>query len=149
LWRGAKLGWDAFNNGWNKWVLNYGPQRQNSLLSTLGFTPPFLKDMLFTLLILMPLLLLLVAVRLFKQRNKTDPALAVYQRFCARLSRHGYTRAPAEGPLDYANRIGAQRPDLAPGIKSINELFIALRYGNKGSKEQLAALRREVRKFRL
>jgi hypothetical protein len=69
---------------------------------------------------------------LFTLRGRREYAGKVeraYASFCARMARIGIARAPNEGPLDFAARAKALRPDLASRIEAITRLYIALRYG--------------------
>ena len=49
--------WEAVNNGWNQWVLNYTQSRQLDLLKNIGFEAPSLEDLAYVLLYLLVLLL--------------------------------------------------------------------------------------------
>jgi transglutaminase-like putative cysteine protease len=130
LWRGMRHGWDAINNGWNQWVLNYGSKRQMELLAKLGMTAADWGDMVLWLVLLSTGTLLVVSAWLFLKPAKTsDPIAAAYLRFCARLARLGFERGDTEGPVAYAQRAAAGRPDLAAPISRITQLYIDLRYG--------------------
>ncbi len=92
----------------------------------------------------------LLAIALWMQRHVprrgVDPVQAAYTRFCARLARRGITRAPNEGPADFAARAGHLRPDLVAQVEHITRLYIRVRYGPEP--EAGDALRRAVREFR-
>jgi protein-glutamine gamma-glutamyltransferase len=89
-----------------------------------------------------------IAVALSRQRPGDDPVKDLYERFCAKLARHGIARAPAEGPVLFARRAGDRRPDLASAIESINRRYIAMRYGGIATAQQLRKLRREIAQFK-
>ena len=76
-----------------------------------------------------------------------EPALRLYRRFSAKLARVGLERLDHEGPLDYLQRIASRRPDLVIPARSIIRQYIAIRYGEKDSRQQLDALARSVRRF--
>ena len=40
-----RAAWDAVNNGWNQWVLNYTQSKQLDLLKDLGFQSPSWEDL--------------------------------------------------------------------------------------------------------
>ncbi|MPN59760.1 hypothetical protein SDC9_207482 [bioreactor metagenome] len=40
-----RAAWEAVNNGWNQWVLNYTQQRQLDLLRSIGFESPSWQDL--------------------------------------------------------------------------------------------------------
>ncbi len=87
-----------------------------------------------------------LALRQLKSRVR-DPVKVAYLRFCDKLRRKGLPRAPAEGPVDYARRVEAARPDLTPAVSAITRLYIALRYGTESGTAGLAELQQRVRQF--
>ncbi|MDP1897895.1 MAG: DUF4129 domain-containing protein, partial [Sulfurimicrobium sp.] len=80
-------------------------------------------------------------------RRAIDPALAAYQKFCAKLARQGIARAPGEGPVDFAARASRSRPELANQINRITRLYLTLRYGQRHP-AWLPRLRKAIRRFR-
>ncbi|HKI74520.1 MAG TPA: DUF4129 domain-containing protein, partial [Pseudomonadales bacterium] len=76
-----------------------------------------------------------------------DPVDREYMRFCAALGRHGLARRVGEGPLDYAQRVSAERPDLAAMVGDVTSTYIELNYG--AGNAELPQLRRTVRALRL
>ena len=89
---------------------------------------------------------LLIALRQMKDRVR-DPVKVAYLRFCDKLRRKGLPRVSTEGPVDYARRVEAARPDLTPAVSSITRLYIALRYGAETGAAALAELQQRVRRF--
>lgn len=147
LWKRTRLGWDTLNNRWNQWVLGYGPASQSELLSRFGLRNWL--DMAVTMVAVTGLILLAVTTALaFGRRTGTDRAGALYQRFCNKLARRGIERTPAEGPVDFAARVGDLRPDLANTVDTISRLYIDARYGGAEVSGQLGRLRREIATFR-
>ncbi len=144
LWQRLRNSVDAINNAWNQWVLSYGPQRQRLLFQRLGLGRPDWKQLAAWLGGAMALLLGLLILLEGRQRGNSDPAVRLWRRFCRRLAREGLPRLPAEGPLDYARRARAARPEKARQITDITRRYIEIRYGAGGD---LRALRRAVRRF--
>ena len=64
------------------------------------------------------------------------------------MAEAGLPRLPGEGPVDYQTRIEASRPDLARPAGGIIDLYVRLRYTRAAGKDDLALLRKRVRKFR-
>lgn len=150
-WRVLRNGWDAVSNAWNQWVLDYTPQRQADLLERLGLGGLSWRGMALALGVACAVLLAVIAAPMLLRRPAgADPARLLYQRFCAKLARRGITRAPAEGPADFARRASALRPDAAAQIGLITGLYIRLRYGlaDVSRARLLDSLHRHVRKFR-
>lgn len=147
--RQLRLTWDFVANTWNQWVLGYTPERQLSLLASVGVdnaTWQQLAAILFCLAGLIVAALTVLALRQLKPRMR-DPVKAAYRRFCLKLRRKGLPREPAEGPIDYARRIERSRPDLRLAVAAITQLYVALRYGAETSAAALIELRRRVRQF--
>jgi transglutaminase-like putative cysteine protease len=148
MWQQVRNTWDAVNNGWNQWVLGYGPTRQKKLLDSLGLKGIDWRGMTTFLIIIIGSLLLIYAAWMFLRSPLVmhDPAQQVYLRFCKKLARHGLLRLSHEGPLTYADRVTTKRPDLAVSIQKIIELYIQTRY--RSQFETLKPLRKAVRRFR-
>jgi hypothetical protein len=53
LAQNIRAAWEAVNNGWNQWVLNYTQSRQLDLLKNIGFDAPSLEDLAYVLLYLL------------------------------------------------------------------------------------------------
>ncbi len=146
IWRDLGDLVDAVNNGWNQWILGYGPQRQRELLQRLGMRSPDWRAMALWLLAGTTLTLVSLAAWLLLQRRpRQDGARRLYDRFCRKLARQGLQRRPSEGPLAFARRATSLRQGDAEGIKQVTELYIASRYAGR---EDLALLARAVRRFR-
>jgi transglutaminase-like putative cysteine protease len=93
----------ALNNGWNQWVLSYTPERQRGVLAALNDAFGNLRSLAGALAVLA----LAWLARWVRQRTGADPVERLYLALCARLARHGVTRAPHEGPHSLAARVRA------------------------------------------
>ncbi|MBI5752579.1 MAG: DUF3488 domain-containing transglutaminase family protein [Hydrogenophilales bacterium] len=147
--RQLKFSWDTLNNRWNQWVLGYDQERQVSLFARLGFGIVSWQDLGMYLLAGVGSVIGVLA--LFTLRGRREYAGKVeraYATFCARMARIGITRAPNEGPLDFAARAKALRPDLAPRIEAITRLYVALRYGVNAKSEWVQDMTRLIAQFR-
>lgn len=147
--RQVRLTWDYMANTWNQWVLGYTPERQRWLLANAGVDDATWEKLAAILLVLAGIIVAMLtalALRQLKSRVR-DPVKIAYLRFCDKLRRKGLTRGPAEGPVDYARRVGRTRPELTPAVAAITRLYIALRYGAESSATALIELQRRVRQF--
>ena len=127
--RGLRNRLDALDNSWNQWVLGYNPARQKALLSALGFAEPdwqVLTALMGGVSVIMMGLLTIWALR---RRSSADAIDRSWALFCQRLNAIGYGRSTWEGPLDYAERLARQRPDLASSARRIASDYARLRYG--------------------
>ena len=147
--RQLALTWDSLNILWNEWVLAYGPDRQKEWLSGLGFGPVDWREMTVAMIGGLAGLGLIFAVLRWRARLARDPVVRAWQRFCARLARRGLARGAGEGPLDFIERVAAQRPELAASAGEIARLYAALRYGPTAQPAAVRRLQRLVRRFRV
>ena len=149
LWHTQRLGWDSVDHRWNQWVLGYDHDRQRRLFEDWGLQN-FRHSALVLALALsgcIALILLLTAAA-WSRRPPVEPVVRYYQIFCQRLARRGVLRMPAEGPLQFAARAAALRPELAPQVRLIAQIYSALRYSAHPQPQWLNRLRQQVRAFR-
>ncbi len=163
LSRDASMAWDSVDQQWNLLVIGYDTDMRFTFLTNLGLgNVSWLTGVALAVTVMFAALLMGVAVmRAFqgwpgwrgRRRDPGDAARAWYGRFCKRLKRvAGVERLATEGPLDYAVRATATRPDLGSEIGRITELYVNLRYtpAAEGTvdREGLAGLENAVRRFR-
>ena len=145
-----RFAWDAMNSQWNNWVLGYNVDRQRQFLMGLGMENVDWQTLGLWLVIvtftLVGVLSLALVVRDLPRRR--EPAVAAWERFCAKLGAAGVARAPHEGPMDYLERVRAAMPSRAADAEAITARYVAARYGMGASKSQLRELSRLVRDFR-
>ena len=146
--RQLALNWDALNIRWNEWVLAYGPDRQKEFLSGLGFGAVDWGQMTVAMVGILGGLALIVLLLRWRSRLPPDPVARAWQRFCARLARQGLTRGAHEGPLDFTERVVAQKPEQAGLIREIGELYARLRYGPVAPSAEVRRLQRLTWQFR-
>ncbi|MFC5302685.1 transglutaminase TgpA family protein [Azospira restricta] len=144
--RQLRYRWDAINNAWNQWVLGYNPERQREMLSRLGLDDIDWRGMTALLAVLCAAALLVVTLWTLAQRPRLDPAQRAWLRFCARLARLGVPRHAWEGPLDYAARVAAARPEFGKAARSAAAAYAATRYGGEDD-DAVGRLRAATRKL--
>lgn len=128
--------WDALDNSWNQWVLNYTPERQKNLLRSLGFGNIGWQTMVLLMCAVGAIVMLIIAVPLLAGRRGSDPVEALYASLCRRMERRGFPRRPHEGPRTYANRL-LEQSTLTPAMHETLRRFLSLyeqtRYGHSAS----------------
>jgi len=131
--------WDAIDNQWNQWVVGYNDELQQRFLKNLFNKNLNLSDKIIFMLISIGIVVLIVALFIMRpdRKQKLDPALALYQKFCHTLALKGIRRNPHEGPLDYATRAKQELPELKDSITLITRLYIKIRYEASHSDKQL------------
>ncbi len=147
--RQVRFVWDAMANDWNQWVLGYTQQRQAQFMTRLGMSEATWQNMAIALLVASGFIMLgLAGMILWRLRTAPrDPVQMAYHKFCGKLAKDGLARRPAEGPQDYALRLAQAKPQQAEPIRSISELYIALRYGTLADKIAVKRLRQLVSEF--
>lgn len=146
--RQARWYWDYTNIAWYRWVVDYGKERQERFLASLGLEDISWGRLTSLLTAAVLLIMLLYALWLWRPKSSADPAQAAYLRFCRKLARAGLKRAPHEGALDFACRCSQRRPDLKDRIESITARYVSTRYGRHTGTNERHAFEREVAAFR-
>jgi hypothetical protein len=103
--------WDATNNQWNQWVLNYGQERQLNLLRNLGFKAPSWETASYLLIAIAVLTSLLGAAWTLWDGHRQDPWLRLLARATERLAKRGVRLPPQCTPRDMARLTLAQLGD--------------------------------------
>jgi len=145
-----RFGWQVLNGRWEQWVVGYNTERQRDFFASLGFSSVDWRTLGFWLLVATFLVGGAVTLGLLvrERPRRTDPSLAAWNRYCAKLAAAGFVRAPHEGPLDFLARVRSARPEWAAAAEDITRRYVAARYGAGASREELRALRGRVRAFR-
>jgi transglutaminase-like putative cysteine protease len=117
---------NAFSNGWNQWILNYTPERQRTLLQSIGLVHVDWTTLTILMIILSSGVMLAVAGVLLWRRTVVDPVDALYQRLCQKLAKQGLPRSLHEGPRSYAHRITTADTTLTHKRRDIVQRFMAI-----------------------
>jgi len=134
---------------WNQIVLEYTQDRQRQLMQRVGIDNATWQS-LATIMFMLAIAVTLVVAALMLHRlraQRPDPLTAAYARFCAKLARRGLARHPSEGPLAFARRAVAARPDLRERIEAISALYVRLRYSPAAPADAARLLSVEVKTF--
>lgn len=146
LLRDMRAMWEAVNNGWNQWVLNYSQAKQFEMLRDIGFSAPSWSDLAYLLIGLVVLASSLGAIWTLWERYHIDPWLRLLHKAQQRLRACGMALGESSPPRQMAElarqRFGAQGQALADWLLRLE----AQRYAPKPARD-LAALRREFRQL--
>ncbi|MFT4195073.1 transglutaminaseTgpA domain-containing protein [Ottowia sp.] len=141
--------WEAVNNGWNQWVLNYTQSRQFDMLKHLGFESPSWQDLGKVLAGLLTVAALGGAAWARWERSQHDPWLRLLARARRRLGEAGVSAPPQAPPRELLERV--QASSLPPELRrQLADWLLALehlRYAPAGQPRTLAKLQREFRQF--
>ena len=115
--------WEALNNRWNQWVLNYSRSAQLDLLKHMGFATPDWQDLAVLLVGALSSLALLGAIWAWWDRRRVDPWVRQMDHLRRALSSLGLPSAPAEPAGALARRVRAR---LGPAGEHLAGLLEAL-----------------------
>ncbi|MDQ0012258.1 transglutaminase-like putative cysteine protease [Variovorax boronicumulans] len=146
LVQNLRAAWEAVNNGWNQWVLNYTQSRQLNLLKNLGFDAPSLEDLAYVLLYLVIAASLAGAGWTLWERSRHDPWLRLLGQARARLAKAGLTVPETAPPRQMAAQADARFGAAAQPVRDWLLKLEAQRYA-EAAPETLAALRAEFRRL--
>lgn len=140
--------WQSLDYHWQRWVINYNPYQQMQFLQRLG-----IEDLIaLAKWLLMSTAVLggsLAWVLLGGSKEKMEPALQQYRRFCRQLAKVGVEPKPGEGPYDFAKRAKSSHPEMAQEIEEITRIFLRLRYEEKSTQHDLQDLKTKVKALRI
>jgi transglutaminase-like putative cysteine protease len=146
-WRAGRQWWDWVNARWENVLFRFDAEAQQRLRDRLGLGK---LGSLGAGLVVLGLAAATIAagagiaVLLRRRRPRTDPELALYERWCRDLAGAGCPRQPHEGPRDFAVRAAAALPGRAAEIAAVTDAYVAARYaasGDQGLPRLRAALR--------
>lgn len=142
VWAALRANWEALNNGWNQWILNYTQSRQLDMLRNLGFESPSWEDLSRVLIAVIVLVAFLGALWSWWDRRQHDPWLRLLARARKRLRESGVEVGNTAPPRAIAqvvdSRFGAGGQALSRWLLKLE----AQRYA-RAPGPGLAALRRE------
>jgi protein-glutamine gamma-glutamyltransferase len=142
--------WEALNNSWNQWVLNYNQTTQLNLLKDIGFESPSWEDLSYVLLGLVVLASLVGALWTLWERSRRDPWLRLLHRASKRARAAGVAVAPNSPPRRVAQLLQDQFGAADPRARAIGDWLLRLeqlRYARAGvaASIRLVTLRRELK----
>ncbi|CAN5479756.1 DUF3488 and DUF4129 domain-containing transglutaminase family protein [soil metagenome] len=97
--------WEAVNNAWSQWVLNYTQGKQLKLLKNIGFESPSWQDLSTLLIGAIVLASLAGGGWAWWDRSQHDPWLRLLGRVRKRLARAGIESTPATSPRQLASQV--------------------------------------------
>jgi protein-glutamine gamma-glutamyltransferase len=137
-----RAAWEAMNNSWNQWILNYTQSRQLNLLRNLGFSSPSWEDLSSLLIAVIVSVALAGAAWSWWDRLQHDPWLRLLARTRRRLAEAGLEIGNTAPPREIAGLVvthfGADARGLADWLLKLE----AQRYAREPA-TSLGALRRE------
>ncbi len=151
-----RAAWDAVNNRWNQWVLNYSQSSQFKLLESLGFESPSWEDLIYVLCGIVVTVSLAGAAWSVWDRHRQDPWLLLLLQVQKRLQRAGLSISANPTPRQLAEQLQAHFGDSpSEAWRGWHDWLLrleTLRYAAPATggsyRQQLATLQRELRHLR-
>ena len=143
-----RAAWDAMNNSWNQWVLNYSQTTQLNLLKDIGFASPDWADLGYVLIALVVAASLVGAAWTLWDRSRQDPWLRLLQRASQRARTLGVPLAANTPPRGIAAQLQSHWGADSPQAQVITDWLLRLemlRYApqNDSARGKLKFLQRE------
>ena len=139
--------WEAVNNRWNQWILNYTQGRQLDLLKNLGFDAPRWTDLAYVLIGVIVLVSLAGAAWTLWERQQHDPWLRLLQQARHRLDKLGLSHTEHLPPRALATLVEQHfASEETTPLKQWLLRLEAQRY-SKSSADSLGTLRSEFRQL--
>jgi protein-glutamine gamma-glutamyltransferase len=140
-----RAAWEAVNNSWNQWVLNYSQAKQLDLLKNLGFSSPSWEDLGKVLAGIVALAGLIGAAFTYWERHHQDPWLRELGRARKLLAKAGLPSDGSTPPRTLALQALAKFGEDARGLHDWLLQYDALRYRpqaqNESATRSLATLK--------
>jgi protein-glutamine gamma-glutamyltransferase len=141
-----RAAWEAINNSWNQWVLNYSQSKQLDLLKNIGFSSPSWQDLSYVLIGIIVCVSLIGAAWTLYTRHQHDPWLRLLYAARKRLRAAGLHSGDATPPRELAQRAhalwGATHAEAAQALYDWLLRLESLRYAPaSGQAATLSALR--------
>jgi hypothetical protein len=139
--------WEAMNNRWNQWVLNYSQAKQLDLLRNIGFESPSWEDLSYVLIGVIVLASIMGAMWTLWERHRQDPWLRLLHQAVTRLKRMGVAVPATAPPRSIATQLsqhaGLATSPITPALVNWLLRLEAWRYAPHDQRAKLSALRRE------
>jgi transglutaminase-like putative cysteine protease len=140
--------WDAANNRWNQWVLNYSQNKQLDLLRNIGFESPSWEDLSYVLIGIIVVVSLVGAAWTLWERHRQDPWLRLLHQAQLRLARAGLTLQENTPPRQMADLLRQRLPEpVAAPLADWLLRLEAWRYANGSRADTLKTLQGAFRRL--
>ncbi len=154
VWLNLRASWEALNNRWNQWVLNYSQNTQLDLLKNIGFETPSWEDLGIVLIALIVAASLLGAAWTLWDRSRQDPWLRLLDEAAHKLTAAGLLVTPNSPPRTLAQHVrrhwgleDAQAQAVSAWLLQLEAVRYAPRAGAGTGGATISSLRREFRQL--
>ena len=141
--RGA---WEAIDNRWNQWVLNYSRGQQFDLLKRAGFDSPDWEDLAHLLIGVLTAASLAGALWSWHDRQRQDPWARQAAQVRRALRAAGVDAAAHDTPRALAERVRERHAGAGVALAALLRVLDAARYGRAAAARPDRRLTRAVRR---
>lgn len=134
--------WEAINNRWNQWVLNYSRGQQLEVLKDLGFDAPDWQTLAKLLVIALSTLALIGAAWAWWDRHRIDPWTRQREALQRTLRRLGIEADAHDAPATLAQRVRERLGAAGEPLAALLDTLQAQRYGRDARRQPDGALTR-------
>ena len=142
LFENLRRNWEAMNNRWNQWVLNYSRGEQIELMKNVGFSSPSWEDLAIVLIGTLSTMALAGAAWAWFDRHRVDPWVRQLERIKQALLAAGVEVAPHDPPRAVATRVRARWGSAGEPLAALLDRLEQQRYGHSPAKRPDARLTR-------
>ena len=135
--------WEAINNRWNQWVLNYSRGQQLDVLKRLGFSAPSWEDLALLLVGTLSGLAFAGAIWAWLDRHRVDPWVRQFERMKRALRSLGIDAAAHEAPRTLAARVRERLGGTGEPLAAHLDRLEAQRYSRAATRRPDRGLTRE------
>lgn len=148
-WRRTQWIFDEVEARWIGFLIRFDLAQQKELLAKLGMEEVLIRALL---VFLTMALMLAFAVLYFieaQRSEKLPEAEKLYLLFLRAMRRHGFKKAPHEGPMALMQRLESENPQLAEKARPVLETLVSARFSlAKSTPEEWKELRKSIRSLR-
>ena len=134
LYAELRSAWDAVNNRWNQWVLNYSRGQQLDVLKQIGFVAPTWEDLALLLIGALSGLALAGAIWAWLDRHRVDPWVRQLERMKRALRPLGVPAAPHDPPRALAARVRERLGVAGEPLAAVLDALEARRYSRAAAR---------------
>ena len=122
--------WEAINNSWSQWVLNYTQGKQLNLLKNIGFKSPSWEDLSYVLIGIVVFVSAVGAAWTLWEQTQHDPWLRLLGKARKRLAKAGIQSSATSTPRQLAGLLPAQSDPASQALHNWLLQLEALRYAD-------------------
>lgn len=125
-----RMQWNAINNSWNLWVLNYNQAKQIQLMRSLGLSEWDWPQLALIFFLVAMTMMAIVALPLMRNRTQISALDQVYLSLCQKLANQGVIKADHEGPFTLMQRLKSHLAETQyQPLQEFLNLYSASKYG--------------------